>query len=52
VYQREALRAGHVIEGPAAIEEAGTTTLIEPGDVLTVEDHGGLRIDLGTGEAR
>ena len=26
------LRAGDVIEGPAAIEEAGTTTMLEPGD--------------------
>jgi N-methylhydantoinase A/oxoprolinase/acetone carboxylase beta subunit len=35
-----------VIEGPAAIEEAGTTTVIEPGDVVTVEDHGCLLIRL------
>jgi N-methylhydantoinase A len=46
VVQRDDLRAGHVIEGPAAIEEAGTTTVIEPGDVVTVEDHGCLLIRL------
>jgi N-methylhydantoinase A len=47
VVQRDDLRAGHVIEGPAAVEEAGTTTLVEPGDVLTVEEHGCLLIKLG-----
>jgi N-methylhydantoinase A len=46
VVQRDDLRAGHVIEGPAAVEEAGTTTLVEPGDVLSVEDHGCLLIAL------
>jgi N-methylhydantoinase A len=46
VVPRDDLRAGHVIEGPAAVEEAGTTTVIEPGDVITVEDHGCLLIRL------
>jgi len=46
VVQRDDLRAGHVIEGPAAVEEAGTTTLVEPGDVLTVEEHGCFLIRL------
>jgi N-methylhydantoinase A len=49
VYQRDGLRAGQRIEGPAAIEEAGTTTVIEPGDVLTVEPHGCLVIDVTKG---
>jgi N-methylhydantoinase A len=44
VYARAALGAGHAIEGPAAIEEPGTTTLLEPGDRLTVEPHGCLVI--------
>jgi N-methylhydantoinase A len=47
VVQRDDLGAGHVIDGPAAVEEAGTTTLVEPGDVLTVEEHGCLVIKLG-----
>ena len=42
---------GDVIEGPAAIEEAGTTTIIEPGDRLPVEDHGCLVIQLNASEA-
>ena len=46
VYQRDRLGAGAVVEGPAAIEEAGTTTIIEPGDVLRVEPRGCLVIDL------
>ena len=36
--------AGHVIEGPAAVEEAGTTTLVEAGDVLDRGEHGCLVI--------
>jgi N-methylhydantoinase A len=46
VVSRDALRAGDVIEGPAAVEEAGTTTIIEPGDGLRVEDHGCLVIEV------
>ncbi len=49
VYARDRLRAGHVIEGPAAIEEAGTTTVIEPGDRLTVKEHGCLVINVMKG---
>ncbi|HVQ77942.1 MAG TPA: hydantoinase/oxoprolinase family protein [Candidatus Binatia bacterium] len=49
VVAREELRAGDAVEGPAAIEEAGTTTIIEPGDVLRVEDHGCLVIDVARG---
>jgi N-methylhydantoinase A len=49
VYAREALRAGHVVEGPAAIEESGTTTILEPGDRCTVEAHGCLVIDIAKG---
>jgi N-methylhydantoinase A len=49
VFQRDRLRAGDTIEGPAAIEEAGTTTVIDPGDVLRVEDHGCLAIDVAKG---
>jgi len=49
VVARGELRAGDAVEGPAAIEEAGTTTIIEPGDVLRVEDHGCLVIDVARG---
>ena len=49
VYQRDQLRAEDVIEGPAAVEESGTTTVIEPGDVLRVEPHGCLIVDVARG---
>ena len=34
------------IDGPAAVEEAGTTTIIDAGDALTVEPHGCLVIEV------
>jgi len=37
------------VEGPAAIEEAGTTTMLEPGDRLRVEDNACLVIDVVKG---
>ena len=46
VFQREWLRAGHRIDGPAAVEEDGTTTIIDAGDALTVEPHGCLVIEV------
>ncbi|HEX3175819.1 MAG TPA: hydantoinase/oxoprolinase family protein, partial [Methylomirabilota bacterium] len=49
VVQRATLRAGDVIEGPAVIEEEGTTTVIDRGDVLEVERHGCLMITVAKG---
>jgi len=49
VFSRERLGAGHVIDGPAAVEEAGTTTIIDAGDVLKVEERGCLVIELASG---
>ncbi len=46
VYQREALRAGDRLNGPAAIEEPGTTTIIDAADTLSIENHGCLVIHL------
>jgi len=51
VYQRDQLRAGDIVRGPAAIEEAGTTTIIDTGDTFSVEDHGSLVIQLNAVEA-
>ncbi|PYM21074.1 MAG: 5-oxoprolinase [Candidatus Rokuibacteriota bacterium] len=47
VYRRDRLRAGDRLDGPAVIEETGTTTVMEPGDTLTVEPHGCLVIAVG-----
>lgn len=46
VYDRAQLLAGNVIDGPAVIEEASSTTIVEPGDTLTVNHHGHLVIRL------
>ena len=44
VYQRAALRSGDQLQGPAAIEEPGTTTIIDSADTLSIENHGCLVI--------
>lgn len=41
---RPGLAPGAVVEGPAVIEEPNSTTLIYPGDVATVTEHGHLDI--------
>ncbi|PYO09372.1 MAG: 5-oxoprolinase [Candidatus Rokuibacteriota bacterium] len=51
VYQREALRAGDQLNGPAAIEEPGTTTIIDAADTLSIENHGCLEIQLNAAGA-
>jgi N-methylhydantoinase A len=51
VYQRDDLCPGDAITGPAAVEEPGTTTIIDAGDDLAVEDHGCLMIHLSASEA-
>jgi len=43
---RSGLAAGTRIEGPAAIEEATSTTLIHPGDVAHVDERGNIIIDV------
>lgn len=45
VYDRQALRAGDAIEGPALIREAAATTIVEPGwsAEVTAHDHMILR---------
>ncbi len=51
VVQRDALRAGDTIKGPVLIEEAGTSTVVDTGDTLSVEDHGCLVIQVRAPEA-
>lgn len=43
-YAREALRAGDTIEGPGAVVEQTTTTILLEGDLLRVDDWGNLVI--------
>jgi 5-oxoprolinase (ATP-hydrolysing) len=44
VYDRYALRAGMQIAGPAIVEEQEATTVVAPGDCLTVDATGSLRL--------
>ncbi len=51
VYQRASLRPRATqLKGPAAIEEPGTTTVIDAADTLSIEDHGCLVIDVAQPE--
>lgn len=45
VYRRYALGAGELVEGPCILEEAGSTTLVEPGMAATVLADGQLLIE-------
>ena len=45
-YQRPALLGGNRIAGPALIEEYASTTVIHPGDLLTVDAFGDLVIEI------
>jgi N-methylhydantoinase A len=44
VYDRLALQAGHVVTGPAIIEQYDTTTLVAPGFVASTDAHGILTL--------
>jgi N-methylhydantoinase A len=48
VYDRAKLLQGNVIDGPAIIEEAASTTVVEPGDRVTINEYGHLVMDLGS----
>jgi N-methylhydantoinase A len=51
VYDGARLGRGDVIEGPAIVEDAATTTLLWPGDRLEVDHLGGYLIAIGGGDA-
>jgi len=46
VYDRRALLPGHALEGPAVIEQLDATTLLFPGDRLTVDDARNLIVEV------
>ncbi len=48
VYLRDRLLAGNAIAGPALIEEHASTTVVQPGDALRVDELGNLQIDIGS----
>ena len=48
-YDRSSLTPGSRITGPAVIDEYASTTMLAPGDVLTVDGFGNLVIAIGDG---
>ena len=46
----EILISGASIAGPALVEEHASTTMLLPGDVMTVNDYGNLVIAVGGGK--
>ncbi len=52
VYERDALAPGAVIAGPAIVEETESTTVVPPGDTLSVDDQGNLRIAVAVAKKR
>jgi N-methylhydantoinase A len=40
IYQRASLPAGFHLDGPAVIEEFGSTTVVFPGQHLSADEHG------------
>jgi len=46
VYDRDRLKAGNVIAGPAIVEEVSSTTVLYPGDRLTVDRSGSLIVEV------
>jgi len=50
VYDRYRLKPGDSVPGPAIIEEREATTVIGPGDLLTIDPSLNLRIRVGAGK--
>jgi N-methylhydantoinase A len=44
VHDRDGLVPGDRLEGPAIVEEAASTTLLLPGQQLTVDEYGNLEV--------
>ena len=47
VYTRDQLRYGDQVSGPARIEERASTTIVQPGDTMSVDQFGNLNIRIG-----
>jgi N-methylhydantoinase A len=50
IFLRTGLRAGERLQGPAVVEEVGSTILVYPGDVAFVNEFGHLIIELSLRE--
>jgi len=51
VYWRDHLPLDLALHGPAIIEQMDTTTLVEPGDLVTSDADGNLIIHIGGADA-
>jgi len=49
IYERASLPAGFRLDGPAIVEEFGSTTVVFPGQWLEVDEHGILLVRRETG---
>jgi N-methylhydantoinase A len=47
IYERDLLGSGARLTGPAVVEEPSCTTVLFPGDVLEVDRHGTLIVEVG-----
>lgn len=48
VYKRDLLKSGNIFHGPALVEEHASTTVVQPGDIVTVDLYGNLQISIGS----
>ena len=48
VYKRDLLKKGNLIQGPALVEEHASTTVVQPGDLVRVDQFGNLQISIGS----
>lgn len=48
VFKRDHLKSGNVISGPALIEEHASTTVVQPDDIVRVDQLGNLQISIGS----
>jgi N-methylhydantoinase A len=47
IYDAERLEPGMGFAGPAIVEDPGTTTVVHPGNRVTIDDYGNTHIELG-----
>ncbi|MCK9916502.1 hydantoinase/oxoprolinase family protein [Microbacteriaceae bacterium K1510] len=51
IYDRATMPAGFTLQGPAVVEEFGSTTVVFPGQSLDVDPHGILIVRASSGDA-
>jgi len=48
IYRRDLLKSGNEFSGPALVEEHASTTVVQPGDSVKVDQYGNLQISIGS----